>query len=108
MQLKAYLKSKNIELDLDIDRVLNTGKNEEFELFELGRRLYYLFTKQEPYSSYERFTNANPREKLEDIRKLCLHVDENLALMIEKIIGKENRALVFSELLPFIELDSES
>ncbi|WP_345978661.1 ferredoxin--nitrite reductase [Sulfurimonas sp. HSL3-2] len=108
MQLKAYLKAKNIELELDIDRITNTGKNEEFELFELGRRLYYLLTKQEPYLSYERFTNANPREKLEDIRKLCSQVDENLAQIIERMIGNENRALVFSELLAFIELSSES
>ncbi|WP_345991507.1 ferredoxin--nitrite reductase [Sulfurimonas sp. HSL-1716] len=105
MQLKAYLRHNKIELELDINKITNTGKNEEFELFELGRRLYYQLTKKEAYSSYERFTNANKREKPEDIRKLVLHMDEKFVQMIEKMIGNENRAVVFSELLTFIALE---
>lgn len=105
MQLQAYLRAKNIEINLDIDAVKKTGKNEEFEVFELGRKLYYRLAKQEAYSAYDRFTNENKREKLEDITKLVPDIDKNLALMIEKILSSgQPRALVFSELLPFIVL----
>jgi ferredoxin-nitrite reductase len=41
----------------------NSGKNEEFELFELGRKLYYAISKEEPCSSYGRFTNTLKNEK---------------------------------------------
>jgi len=103
MQLKAYLRNKNIVIDLDIDKVAKTGKNEEFELFELGRKLYYKLSKEEPYSAYSRFTNENPREKIVDIRKLVPTIDENLEIIISKMLDVENkRAAVFSELTPFI------
>ena len=82
-----------------------TGKNEEFEVFELGRRLYYRLAKQEAYTAYDRFSNENKREKLADIRKLVPNVDENLALIVEQTLGDEQtRAVVFSELGPLIAL----
>lgn len=105
MQLQAYLRSKNVELDLEINRVLKTGKNEEFEIFELGRKLYYLLSKEEPYAAYNRFTNENKREKVQDIRKLVTSIDENLATLIMKMLcEEETRAVVFSELIPLISL----
>ena len=105
MQLQAYLRSKKIEIDLGIDAVKKTGKNEEFEVFELGRRLYYRLAKQEAYTAYDRFSNENKREKLADIRKLVPNVDENLALIVEQTLGDEQtRAVVFSELGPLIAL----
>ena len=105
MQLQAYLRNKGIKIDLDISRVLKTGKNEEFEIFELGRKLYYLLSKQEPYAAYSRFTNENKREKLVPLEKVVTGVDENLAALVFKMLDIEaKRAVVFSELLPFIQL----
>jgi ferredoxin-nitrite reductase len=106
MMLQAYLRSKNIEVDLGYETKVMTGKNEEFEVFELGRKLYYKLTKKEAYSSYERFTNVIKSEKLEDPRKLLPNIDENIALMLESILNskEERRAVVFSEIMPLIML----
>lgn len=105
MQLQAYLRSKDITIDLDINRVLKTGKNEEFEIFELGRKLYYQFSKQEAYAAYSRFTNENKREKVEDIKKIVPQIDDNLAELIMKMIKEEDkRAVVFSELSSLVSL----
>ena len=100
MKLGAYLRRKNIEVELSFSNKVNTGKNEEFEVFELGRKLYFKLSKKEAYSSYDRFTNVLKKEKLVDIRKLVPNMDENIALMLEKILDskEENRAVVFSEL----------
>ena len=105
MQLQAYLRSKSIHIDLDINRVLKTGKNEEFEIFELGRKLYYILSKQEPYAAYSRFTNENKREKLVPLEKVVIGIDANLATLIFKMLDvEEKRAVVFSELAPLITL----
>lgn len=106
MMLKAYIRSKNIEIDFGFDTKVTTGKNEEFEVFELGRKLYYQLSKKEPYSSYERFTNTLKNEKLEDIRNLVITVDENIAQMLDLILHSDERkrAVVFSEVAHFISL----
>jgi ferredoxin-nitrite reductase len=106
MMLLAYFRQKSIEVDFGFEIKVNTGKNEEFEVFELGRRLYYHLSKKEPYTSYERFTNVIKGEKLEDIRKLVVGIDENIAQMLELILHSDERkrAVVFSELIPFIML----
>ncbi len=106
MKLGAYLRSKNIEVEFGFNANSNCGKNEEFELFELGRKLYYHLAKKEPYSAYERFTNILKNEKLEDIRVLVPDIDENIALMLERILDSkaERRAVVFSEITPLISL----
>ncbi|MDH4944173.1 ferredoxin--nitrite reductase [Sulfurimonas sp. C5] len=104
MQLKAYLRSRNIELELKINKIAPTGKNEEFEIFELGRKLYYQLFKEEAYSSYERFSNENPREILPDLSNSNL--DKKLLLLIETMIGNQTRATVFSELGEYISLSA--
>ena len=105
MQLNAYLRAKNIDIKLNINSIQKTCKTEEFEIFELGRRLYYQLTKKEPYSAYSRFTNENPRELLLPITEFASNVDENLQSMIIKMLDSEKtRAVVFSELTPFISL----
>ncbi len=106
MKLGAYLRDKNIDIKLGIHEKTKTGKNEEFEVFELGRRLYYALTKEEAYSAYERYTNVLKNEKLRDIRSLIPNVDENLALLCDAILHskEDKRALVFSELTSFIEI----
>ncbi|MCW8895835.1 ferredoxin--nitrite reductase [Sulfurimonas sp.] len=105
MKLGAYLREKNIDVDFGFNVKTNTGKNEEFEVFELGRRLYYALAKKEAYSAYDRFTNVLKNEKLEDIRVLVPNIDENLALMLELILNtkEQSRAEVFSELNSFLD-----
>ncbi len=106
MKLNAYLRSKNIDLQIGFSFKTNTGKNEEFEVFELGRKLYYALSKKEAYSAYDRFTNVLKNEKLQNIRDLVDSVDENLALLCDKILDtkEEKRAVVFSEIEPLITL----
>ena len=106
MKLGAYLREKNVDVEIGFIPNTNTGKNEEFEVFELGRRLYYNLSKKEPYSAYDRFTNILKNEKLEDIRVLVPDIDENIAKILEHILNtkEQNRAIVFSEITDFISL----
>ena len=106
MRLNAYLRSKNIDAQISFSDKANTGKNEEFEVFELGRKLYYLLSKKEAYTAYERFTNVLKNEKLEDIRKLAPNINEDIALMLEEILKskEEKRAVVFSQIEELIAL----
>ena len=103
MQLQVYLKSQNIEIDFNLSKTVLTGKNEEFEIFELGRKIYYKLIKEEPYSAYSRFTNENTREKLIPLNKIIPEIDNNLNIIVSKMIGEEKtRAVVFSELTQLI------
>ena len=105
MQFQAYMRAKGIAIDLDLNKVHKTGKNEEFEIFELGRKIYHQLTKREPYSTYSRFTNENKREKLVSLQEIIPDIDENLATVIFKMLDvEEKRAVVFSELTPLIRL----
>jgi len=106
MMLQAYLRAKNIEVNIGFETKVLSGKNEEFEVFELGRKLYYQLCKKEPYSAYERFTNVHKREKLEDIRESIPNIDENIAQMLDLILhsDEKRRAVVFSEIMSFIML----
>ena len=106
MKLNAYLRAKNIETEIGFSEKVSTGKNEEFEVFELGRKLYYQLSKKEAYSAYERFTNVLKNEKLEDIRKLVPNIDENIALILDEVLktNEEKRAVVFSQIEKLIAL----
>ncbi len=106
MKLGAYLRAKNIEVDFGFSLKAKTGKNEEYELFELGRRLYYVLAKKEPYSGYERFTNVLKNEKPQKLQSLVEDVDENLAKLCERVLdpNEQTRALVFSEVEGLISL----
>jgi len=106
MKLNAYFREKNIDIQVDFSDKANTGKNEEFEVFELGRKLYYQLSKKEAYSAYDRFTNVLKNEKLEDIRILVPGIDENLAVMLDEILktNEEKRAVVFSQIEELIKI----
>ncbi|HIP21077.1 MAG TPA: ferredoxin--nitrite reductase [Sulfurimonas sp.] len=110
MILQAYLRAKNIEIECGFETNVMTGKNEEFEVFELGRKLYYQFTKKEPYDSYTHFAPTNKREKLQNIRKLVPEIDEVVAKMLEYMLNPNERlrAVVFSEIMPYALLYSIS
>ena len=100
MALNAYLRRKNIDLQVKLSDDVSTGRHEEFELFELGRVLYHDLLKEEPYSAYEAYAPAG-NEKLKPLQKSDANIDETLAGIIYKMIHpeKEERAVVFSELL---------
>ncbi len=107
MRLLAYAHYKEIDLKgFGFIENIPTLRNEEFEVFEFGRKLYYLLTKKEPYSAVERFTNVLKSEKPEDIRKLVPEIDENIAALIERCIHPDEtkRAVVFSELTEYVAL----
>ncbi|PHS58239.1 MAG: ferredoxin--nitrite reductase [Sulfurimonas sp.] len=106
MKLGAYLRSKDIDMEFAFSDNVNTGKNEEFEVFELGRKLYYKLAKKEAYSSYNRFTNVLKSERPTDIKELVPNIDENIALMLEEILNQDEskRAVVFSQLNDYISL----
>jgi ferredoxin-nitrite reductase len=106
MKLGAYLRVKGIDAEVSFSENTSTGKNEEFELFEIACRLYYSLSKKEAYSAFDRFTNVLKNEKMEDIRELVPNVDENIAQMLDKILDskEENRAEVFSQIIPLISL----
>jgi len=100
------MREKNIDIHIGFNEKTKTGKNEEFELFELGRRLYYGLSKKEPYTAYDRFTNVLKNEKLQNIRDLVPNIDENIALLCDKILDskEDKRAVVFSEIDELIKL----
>ncbi len=104
MRFLAYCKHKHIEIEgFGFFENVKTAKTEEFEVFEFGRKLYYLIAKEEPYATVERFTNVG-KSKPQDIRKLVSGIDENIATLIHKAIDSDEnkRAVVFSELFEFV------
>jgi len=105
MRLKAYATSKNIELNLGFRTDVTTGKFEQFELFDFGRKLYYQLLEKEAYSSYDMF-KPTLKSKLELPHKTDSSIDENLSELIYKMIHPEEskRAEVFTELNEFIAI----
>ncbi len=105
MRLLAYLRFKNIALDIGFSTKAETGKIEAFELLDLGRHLYYQLLKKEPYSSYTHFA-PTLKETLKKPHELDISIDENLSEVIYKMIhpNVEKRAEVFSELEAELDL----
>jgi ferredoxin-nitrite reductase len=105
MRLKAYLTSKNIEIDLGFRTDVSTGKFEQFEVFDFGRRLYYQLLEKEAYQSYDMF-KPTLKSKLELPHKTDASIDEDLSGLIYKMIHPEEskRAEVFTELNEFIAI----
>ncbi len=99
MQLLAYIRFKNIALDVGFASKVSTGKIEEFELLDLGRHMYYQLLGKEPYSSYNYFAPAL-KETLKKPHELDVSIDETLSEVIYKMIHPDDqeRAEVFSEL----------
>ena len=104
MMMNAYLRRKNIDLRVQLSLGVATGKHEEFEIFDLGRKLYYGLLEEEAYSEYGAYAPAS-KEKLQPLQKTDATIDEALANVIYKMIhpNKDERAQVFSELLDDIK-----
>ena len=100
MAINAYFRDKNISLNVDLDADVSTGKHEEFELFDLGRKLYLCLMGEEAYRAYEAYAPAQ-KEKLKPLQLSRPDIDETVANVIYKMIHpeKEKRAVVFSELI---------
>ncbi len=103
MTLKTYLKRKNISIDIGFKENIKTGKNEKFEIFEIGRALYKEITGEDAYQLIDIFTPTFPK-KLEKIDAKKQNIDKNLAQMVNKMLKEENSAIVFSELMDFISV----
>lgn len=100
MTLNAYFRNKNIALNVDLETDVSTGRYEEFELFDLGRKLYFSLMGNEAYSAYEAYAPAS-KEKLRPLQESNPAIDETIGDIIYKMIHpeKEKRAVVFSELI---------
>jgi len=105
MRLKAYLLVKEIEIDFGFRTDVKTGKFEQFELFDFGRRLYYQLLEKEAYQSYDMF-KPTLKSTLELPHKTDPSIDENLSEMIYKMIhpDENKRAEVFTELNALIAI----
>lgn len=105
MQLLAYMRSKSIDLDFGFEPFVKMGANEEFELFEFGRKLYYQLMGEEAYSEYGYFSTVK-RTGLKPLTHSNTSLDDNLSELVYKMIhpNEEERAKVFSELQDLISL----
>jgi len=97
MILQAYIRKYNLDINIGFKENIRTGKNENFEIFDMGRVLHKSLMKEEPYAMYEDFT-PKPLNKLEKINAKKLNIDDDFAQMIYDMLKEKNRAMVFSEL----------
>ncbi len=99
MMLQAYLRDKNIDLDIGFEKRVKSGKIEHFEIFDLGRKMYYKLTGNEAYSSVEMFRPLGS-VALDPLSKTHPDVDGQLSEIIHKMINPKEtqRAEAFSEL----------
>jgi len=105
MRLKAYLEVKKIVVDFGFRGDATTGKFEQFEVFDFGRKLYYQLLETEAYTSYDMF-KPTLKSKLELPHKTDASIDENLSELIYKMIHPDEakRAEVFTELNEYIAI----
>jgi len=105
MRLKAYLNANDIVVDFGFRTEATTGKFEQFEIFDFGRKLYYQLIEHEAYPSYDMF-KPTLKSKLDEPIKTWPSIDKNLSDLIYKMIHPEEskRAEVFTELTEFIAI----
>ncbi len=108
MKLLAYLRLKNIELDFGFSEKIATGKIEEFEIFDLGRRLYCLLMDKEAYSSYTHF-EPTIKEELKMPHEVDSEIDQNLSEVVYAMIhpDEQKRAVVFTEFEALLHLNAK-
>lgn len=105
MMLLAYIRKNNLDINIGFKVDVKTGKNENFEIFELGRSLFNQVTGTEPYLMYETFRPMEQR-KLNSIDEKVIPVDDTFIEMILLMVKEKNSAIVFSELSHFVEISS--
>ncbi len=104
MKLQAYLRSKNIDINVGFSLHVKSGKEEMFEVFELGRKLYHALIGSEAYSAYNSFSPAI-KEVFQAPKKIDSSIDENLSEIVNKMLTTtESKAETFSELENYIKI----
>ncbi len=107
MKLQAYLRAKKIDINIGFNLHVKSAKEERYEIFDIGRKLYMALTREKPYSAYDGFTPTF-KEKLQYPKSINPDIDENLSTMTYKmLVMSDERAEAFSELIEYIELYSK-
>jgi ferredoxin-nitrite reductase len=100
MLLQAYIRKNDLDIEIGFKKDIKTGKNENFEIFDIGRKLYKSLVNEEPYLQYETFS-PNATSKFKKIKDLSL--DQNFINLIHEMLDKTNQAQVFSQIQHFVE-----
>ncbi len=103
MMLMAYVREKKMDINIGFKENIRSGKNENFEIFELGMKLYKEVMGRKAYDLTEDFRPVFPK-KLDEISIKNSNLDENFAKMINMMLKEKNRAIVFSELKNFVQM----
>jgi ferredoxin-nitrite reductase len=103
MMLMAYIRINKMDINIGFKENIKTGKNENFEIFEMGRVLYKAVMKSEAYGLIDTFTPIFPR-KLAKINAKKMGIDDDFAMMINDMLKEDKRAVVFSELNHFVQI----
>ncbi len=104
MKLLTYIRQKKLDIKIGFKDTTKTGKNENFEIFELGRVLYKEITKEEPYDLYENFMPIKSFRGVKKIDYKKANIEENFAKMVFDMIKEKDRAKVFSEINDYIKI----
>lgn len=102
MVLLAYLKYKKIDVDFGFRVDSKCGKNENYEIFDIGSHLYYALFKE---LAYEHVQDFKPYKST--VLKKIEYSDENLSQLLEKMIIADSNVQVFSELMDTIKMPIE-
>lgn len=95
LMLLTYIRVLRLDIEIGFKENIKTGKNEIFEIFEIGRVLYKNIAGYEPYEIYTHFTPAFPT-KLNELKDINGH-DKEFIQMINDMLRVEKRVETFSE-----------
>ncbi|MHC3993925.1 ferredoxin--nitrite reductase [Thiomicrolovo sp. ZZH C-3] len=105
MQLQAYLRDKTIALEFGFETGAKSGRNESFELFDFGCRLYKKLTGETAYPLQAHYMPSEG-ERLDMTPLDRPGIDANLARMVVKMLEPNTnlRAKAFTEVNGFVAL----
>ena len=103
IMLLAYIRKHSIDINIGFKESVKSGRNENFEIFEIGRKLYKSIMHVEPYDMYEDFTPIKSIYGIKKINYQKENIPKDFAQMIMEMIQQKNRALVFTQINHYIE-----
>ncbi len=103
IMLLAYIRKNSIDISIGFKESVKSGRNENFEIFEIGRKLYKNIMHEEPYDMYEDFTPIKSIYGIKKINYQKENIPKDFAQMIMEMIQQKNRALVFTQINHYIE-----
>ncbi len=103
IMLLAYIRKHSIDINIGFKESVKSGRNENFEIFEIGRKLYKNIMHVEPYDMYEDFTPIKSIYGIKKINYQKENIPKDFAQMIMEMIQQKNRALVFTQINHYIE-----